>query len=662
MKRVLNGVHLLFAIGLVFALAACTGSDSSIKRERDQAQAAAEAAEAARMQAEADKAAAEAAAAQAEADKMAAEQAAAQAEADKIAAEVAAEEAEAEKMRLEEELAGVAKTIPELQAAVDMAVTDLAAAQAASDTADMEYEAAKMARMEAQTAVNESEPEGLADAIAALQEARTAETAAMEAAMMAKEAADAAQMALDYARDALAAADTGPSAGALADQATAKTRVAFDVVDSTVPASNTVADVTRRAGDNIKVSNDGTVVKWSSTAVSNPLTQADENKSPMIDGWRSGTLTEKRGGDKTVGMAYSNIEDPKDELFAVVYGGRKTGVTVAEDSTATPPITADGAASMTTANWKKVRIPIANAYGGGTTGGSVAGTYDGAAGTFTCTGTECPTVTGATAFPARKSNGAIATRPTGVWSFTATDKGATVKAADSDYLTFGYWLSKDDTGTPQLFRVWYNGHGSKSATASAAALLALDEKVTYTGAAAGKYVTKNDIANTASAGYFTADAELTAEFRDSVSDVESAAVGDVSIDIDGTSTAGTVAGTLKGTISGFKDGDSAPLGDLKLSLSGQLWNNDAAGMLTVRTDIYDHDGDTGQTDATPDQRSNTVSGTSGGAKANVQGAWEAQMFGTQKNTNLPTGVAGAFSANIGNGQAAVSGGFGATKD
>ena len=71
----------------------------------------------------------------------------------------------------------------------------------------------------------------------------------------------------------------------------------------------------------------------------------------------------------------------------------------------------------------------------------------------------------------------------------------------------------------------------------------------------------------------------------------------------------------------------------------------------------DHDGD-GNTDPIA---TNTISGTAGGAKAAVAGTWEAQLVGSEKNTNIPTGVTGAFQANIGNGQAVVVGGFGATK-
>ena len=54
MKRVLNGVHVLMAVGLIVALAACSGgSDNGLEQERDQALAAADAAEAAKIAAEA---------------------------------------------------------------------------------------------------------------------------------------------------------------------------------------------------------------------------------------------------------------------------------------------------------------------------------------------------------------------------------------------------------------------------------------------------------------------------------------------------------------------------------------------------------------------------------------------------------------------------------
>ena len=56
-----------------------------------------------------------------------------------------------------------------------------------------------------------------------------------------------------------------------------------------------------------------------------------------------------------------------------------------------------------------------------------------------------------------------------------------------------------------------------------------------------------------------------------------------------------------------------------------------------------------------------VKAESGGRKhVESVGGWEAEFFGKDETTNVPTGVAGAFNATIAE-QAVVVGGFGATK-
>ena len=528
MKRVLNGVHVLMAVGLIVALAACSGgSDNGLKQERDQALAAAEAADAAKV-------AAEEAAAQAALDQKAAEDAAAQAALDQKAAEDALAVAEAEKLALEEELAGATPSIPELEAelaAANAAHTEAAAAKAAADVA---LEVAMDMRMAAQTAVNDSAPEGLAEAIVALQAAREAESAAEAEAMTAAEVATAAYADVATAKAALAAADTGPSSETLASQNTVNARKAF----VKLAGLTTI----KAADETLSAKHSGTAVTFSSSNKVSPFTTAEANMAPAIDGWASATLKGKRSAGNATVMAYSNIEAPKDELFAVHY-----------DVTAEP--------IAETADWKKVRIAPANTYSSGvTTGGTVMGTYDGAAGTFTCS-EACPSREDG--LPERRSNGSvIGDDIPGTWTFKVADKAATVKVADSDYLAFGYWLVKSSTGEPLDFSVFYGGGGSKTAVAELTEIMLLDEEVTYTGAAAGKYVTKDDIANTAQPGYFTATAELKADFRaDALTGLDS----------------GEGVGTLKGSISGFKDGETAPLGNLKLSLSGVLRHDATAG-------------------------------------------------------------------------------------
>ena len=281
------------------------------------------------------------------------------------------------------------------------------------------------------------------------------------------------------------------------------------------------------------------------------------------------------------------------------------------------------------AEWAKSKIPAANKYIGGAAGGSIQGSYRGVEGTFTCKMEGCPP---SDEFPERRINGTvIATEETvpailgSMWSFKPTDEAAMVKVADSDHLSFGYWLSKNTDGDPVGFGVWYEG---KAPVATSGEIDTLDDKVTYTGAAAGKYVVKSDVPNAAHAGYFTASATLTADFTDEAH-------------------AADEPGTVKGTISSFKDGDSAPLGDLKLLLAGNLTYPTGATTLIVANE-------TG------------VKAESGGRKHvdsdgdDSVGGWEAQFFGKDPTTNVPTGVVGAFNATIEE-QAVVVGGFGATK-
>ena len=706
MKRVLKGVHVLMAVGLIVALAACSGSNGSLKRERDQAQAAAAAAEAAAAQAAADKMAAEAAAAQAEADKMAADEAAAQAEADKMAAEAAAAQAEADKMAaeaaaaqaeadkmaaaeaaaqaaaqaeadkmaaaeaaaqaaaqaaadlmaaeeaaaqaaadlmaaeeaaaqaaaqaaaekkaLEDELAGVPKTIEELEAALMVASDALTAAAEAQAAADTALADATVARMAAQAAVDASEADGLTDAIVALQAARAAEAAAEVAAMAAAEVATAAEADVATVQAAVDATDTGPASETLTEQAQkvaiAGARKAFTLLDSIVAIDDTntsdVVEPARRETDTtLKVSHDGEAAKFSATMTDGTtnrtttvFSQADANMAPAITGWSSATLTGTKATNKATAMTYSNIDAPKDKLFAVQYGAKVTLGVNAE--TANP-------------NWARSKIPAANEYTGGVGGGSIQGSFRGVNGTFTCDD-GCPA---SDDFPERRTDGTIIGTeqldnlpiPGTTWTFTPADEAAMIKVADSDYLSFGYWLSKNKANDPVGFAVWYTGSVPAVGVSAETAendINQLDEKVTYTGAAAGKYVIKDDVANTASAGYFTASAELTADF-----------------------TATPNPGTIKGTISSFTAGDAAPLGDLKLELSGTLALN--ARALTVAPDGA------------------IVEAVISGAKQEV-GGWEAQLFGRDKTTNVPTGVAGAFNATI-DGQAVVVGGFGATK-
>ena len=506
MKRVLKGVHVLMAVGLIVALAACSGSDGSLKRDRDQAQAAAAAAEA-------DKMAAEAAAALAEEEKMAADAAAALAEEEKMAAEAAAALAEEEKMAAEAAAALAEEEKIAAEAAAALAEEDKMAAEAAAALAAAEQMAAEQATALAEAARIEAE--------AAAAQAEADKLAAEEA--LAQAVAD---------KEALE-----PSADELAKQAEAAAtkgaQAAFGVL-AKIPSPEDTYDIdeaiNRKADSTLKVSHDGMAVKFSASgpeATDPAWTKAATNMALPIPNWASDTLTGKPTPTETgTGMVYSNIEEASYKLFAVEHDGRTASL-------------ADAAA------WSNAVIAPGNKYTGGADAGSIPGSFQGADGTFKCSGGSCADI------PTRKSDGKLSAAAraliTGTWIFEPTAEDAMVKLQDLDYLMFGYWLSKDKTG-PKQFQVWYGGGGDKSVVGATADITALDEKVTYNGAAAGKYVTKDDVDNTATAGYFTATAVLTADF--------SVLAGD--------------PGKLTGTISDFKEGDSAPLDDLKLSLAGDL--------------------------------------------------------------------------------------------
>ena len=209
-------------------------------------------------------------------------------------------------------------------------------------------------------------------------------------------------------------------------------------------------------------------------------------------------MTGKKATNNATGTTYSNIDAPKDKLFAVEHGVE---------------VELGDAAADANPDWATSKIPAANTYTGGAATGSIQGTFQGVEGTFPCVANDCPAdgrlpregeLTAPSLAP--KARPMRLSRATGI--FVPTDEAAIIKVQDTDHLSFGYWLSTK--GGPVGFGVWYEGNANVAQVE--ADITTLDEKVTYTGAAAGKYATKDDIDNTASAGYFTASAKLTADF------------------------------------------------------------------------------------------------------------------------------------------------------
>ncbi len=238
----------------------------------------------------------------------------------------------------------------------------------------------------------------------------------------------------------------------------------------------------------------------------------------------------------------------------------------------------------------------------------VAGTYNGAMGTYRCNGTADCTVT-------VNAMGAVTAMSAG-WVFTP-DAGATSDQPDYDYLHYGFWLKKTTKDGETTYNEVETFAGSS--TTASGSVAAVVGTATYSGGAAGVYV--HSVINpdgseaSATSGHFTADAELTANFGG-----PDVAVNDQFM--------------ISGTIDNF-------------ALSG----HDEGPGWSVSLE------DGGDTDNIADG-TGTFSGVAKGGGAD--GSYSGTFHGTADADNQPHTAVGEFNANFANGT--VAGGFGARID
>ena len=247
---------------------------------------------------------------------------------------------------------------------------------------------------------------------------------------------------------------------------------------------------------------------------------------------------------------------------------------------------------------------------------TTAGSYNGAAGTYTCAGeaTDCTVTLDAMGMLIGMSNG---------WIFTP-DTGATSDVPDADYLHYGFWLKRT---TDAMDAVTYDEVETFAASSAAASgdVRSVTGSATYRGDAAGVYVNKvfnpDGTIDRATSGHFAADATLTATFGQ---------VYDAGNE-------GTIAPnllyTLRGTIDNFR-------------LSGgeaNTWSVELHG------DITDNSG--------------MASGTAMGGVAGRDGSFDATFHGPVTDADndpvQPHTVVGEFNADFSDGS--VAGAFGARK-
>ena len=228
------------------------------------------------------------------------------------------------------------------------------------------------------------------------------------------------------------------------------------------------------------------------------------------------------------------------------------------------------------------------------------GTYNGAEGTYRCTGTAPCTVT----FNAKRE----VTGNSDNWVFVP-DKGATSDQPDYDYLDYGFWLKR----TTKDGALTYNEVETftRSSVDAVTDISAVVETATYDGDALGVYVhsviDSDGSETSATSGHFTADASLTAYFGG----------GDV---------AANKQNTITGTINNFE-------------LSGGEANS---WSVTLESSAASTDG--------------THSGTAKGGGTS-DGSFSTIFYGTADADNKPHSVLGEFNSNFTNGSAA--GAFGA---
>jgi hypothetical protein len=263
----------------------------------------------------------------------------------------------------------------------------------------------------------------------------------------------------------------------------------------------------------------------------------------------------------------------------------------------------------------------------------VMGTYDGADGTYKCTGgTDCMVTV---------NDKGVVTDITSGWIFTP-DSGEMVDVPDTNYLRYGFWLQKTDDAdgtTYNAVETFADAVGHEVYPTDNTGIEKAVGSASYKGGAAGVYVHEvNPFGasdpESATSGHFTADVTLNATFG-----------------------GGNVADNMQFTIGGH-------ISDFQLS-------GDEENSWRVKLELADFSGRPDGNDPGKSEPGDTYSSTfnddaEGGGNT---GSWNGTFYGAggltdatddgEDDTNHPVAVAGEFNANFSNGT--VAGGFGANK-
>ena len=350
--------------------------------------------------------------------------------------------------------------------------------------------------------------------------------------------------------------------------------------------------------------------------------------APAIAGWESVTLERRNDRDAATQTIYSytDIATASVETFLEKYGSMLSAGELTVDMDNLAPAKSGSFPTRTEADVSfAARSP------------AFAGTYDGVPGEFQCTAGPCVVM-------ADDTTGELSIDAQEEFTFTPTDLNTVIAKADGDYLYFGYWLHKPDApggghgfsliaGGSDRFTVRGDDNPATTVAETGYSIVhVLAGEARYSGPAAGKYVTRNVIANTAKIGQFTATADLIASF--------------------GTA---TTEGDVDGVIRDFMEGGESlgnwrvTLGDASLAQIG-LASGDTAG---VQTD--NHLAGRTATGHSMTQFTGPADARIGASGAG--GDWVGTFHGNDRTDGKPEAIAGMFEVNAPH--AAISGSFGA---
>ena len=208
-----------------------------------------------------------------------------------------------------------------------------------------------------------------------------------------------------------------------------------DPPDAATPAVVRQVRASYGKAPTVAVSNNATDSGATPPVDRTPPFSVTDDPADSISGWAGynfgRTESDKSGSGSMV--VYTDIGMSTSKPFAEVYAGDNA-------DTDNDPLTRGGTDLTSAANLAKIAADGFAKQGLKTHGAdelSFPGKFDGADGTYSCTGT-CTS--------ARDDNGKLSALG-GTWTFEA-NSGAMAMVADPDHLHFGWWLRMDSDGDP----------------------------------------------------------------------------------------------------------------------------------------------------------------------------------------------------------------------